>query len=83
MSVILMGATIACVQLAYWSGWRINLTESEPLGIYPLTPVYASTAILSWVQMNTGFTRVSTVGTGGDYRVDDSLCAALRVGLSR
>ena len=42
MPTILMGVTITCVQLAYWSGWRINLTESEPLGIYRLTPVHSA-----------------------------------------
>ncbi len=34
-----MGLIIASTQIAYLSGWRINLTESEPLGIYRLEPV--------------------------------------------
>ena len=39
MPMILMATTIALAQIAYLSGWRINLTESEPLGIYRLEPV--------------------------------------------
>ncbi|WP_051861797.1 S26 family signal peptidase [Ferrovum myxofaciens] len=35
-----MGLIIASAQVAYLSGWRINLTESEPLGIYQLEPVH-------------------------------------------
>ncbi len=38
--ILLMVASIACVQIAYLGGWRINLTESEPLGIYRLVPVH-------------------------------------------
>lgn len=37
--VLLMVLTVACIQVAYLTGWRINLTESEPLGIYRLEPV--------------------------------------------
>ena len=37
--IFLMAATIACIQIVYVTGWRINLTESEPLGIYHLEPV--------------------------------------------
>lgn len=42
MPVLLMVASIACVQIAYFSGWRVNLTESEPLGIYRLEPVHGA-----------------------------------------
>ena len=37
--LLLMALTVACIQAAYLTGWRINLTESEPLGIYRLEPV--------------------------------------------
>ena len=37
--MLLMAVTVACIQVAYATGWRINLTESEPLGIYRLEPV--------------------------------------------
>lgn len=37
--VFSMVVTIVCIQIAYATGWRINLTESEPLGIYRLEPV--------------------------------------------
>ena len=37
--VLAMVACIAVIRIAYWTGWRINLTESEPLGIYHLEPV--------------------------------------------
>lgn len=37
--VLLMLVTVACMWVAYVAGWRINLTESEPLGIYRLEPV--------------------------------------------
>ncbi len=37
---LLMTATIAGSLIAWQTGWRINLTESEPLGIYHLVPVH-------------------------------------------
>ena len=36
---------LAAANVLWWSGWRINLTESEPLGIYRLFPVGPTTAI--------------------------------------
>ena len=41
---ILAGVALAS-NLLWWSGWRINLTESEPLGFYRLFPVEPTTAI--------------------------------------
>ncbi|SCC93181.1 putative Type IV secretory pathway, protease TraF [Thiomonas sp. X19] len=35
----LMAMTLGAVQLATREGWRINLTESEPLGFYRLRPL--------------------------------------------
>ncbi len=39
LPLLLIVVIVSTVQIAYWTGWRINLTESEPLGIYRLEPV--------------------------------------------
>ena len=35
----LLGASLITTNVLWWSGWRINLTESEPLGFYRLLPL--------------------------------------------
>ncbi|MHB1668924.1 MAG: S26 family signal peptidase [Thiomonas sp.] len=35
----LLGASLITTKVLWWSGWRINLTESEPLGFYRLHPL--------------------------------------------
>jgi conjugative transfer signal peptidase TraF len=34
-----LAATALAVNVFWWCGWRINWTESEPLGLYRLTPL--------------------------------------------
>jgi conjugative transfer signal peptidase TraF len=36
---------LAAADGLWWSGWRVNLTESEPLGFYRLAAIGASTVI--------------------------------------
>ncbi len=38
-------ATALAVNVLWWCGWRVNWTESEPLGFYRLLPVDSGTAI--------------------------------------
>jgi conjugative transfer signal peptidase TraF len=40
-----LAATALAVHLLWLSGWRINWTESEPLGLYRLLPVSSGTEI--------------------------------------
>jgi len=40
-----LAATAVAVNALWWYGWRINWTESEPLGFYRLLPVDSRTAI--------------------------------------
>ncbi|MGE0105816.1 MAG: S26 family signal peptidase [Thiomonas sp.] len=35
----LLGASLIATNVLWWSGWRLNLTESEPLGWYRLHPL--------------------------------------------
>ncbi len=42
---LVVGSVLAA-DFAYWSGWRINLTESEPLGFYRLRPLQDYEAIV-------------------------------------
>jgi type IV secretory pathway protease TraF len=34
-----MASSVLAADLAFWCGWRLNLTESEPLGWYLLHPL--------------------------------------------
>ncbi len=35
----ILGASLIATNVLWWSGWRLNLTESEPLGWYRLHPL--------------------------------------------
>uniref|UniRef100_D5X2K4 Peptidase S26, conserved region n=1 Tax=Thiomonas intermedia (strain K12) TaxID=75379 RepID=D5X2K4_THIK1 len=39
-------ATALAINLLWWCGWRVNWTESEPLGFYRLLPVTADSHIV-------------------------------------
>ena len=40
-----MAGSVLAADLVFWSGWRLNLTESEPLGWYRLRPLDVGQAI--------------------------------------
>ena len=41
----LLGASLIATNVLWWSGWRLNFTESEPLGWYRLHPLDVGEAI--------------------------------------
>ena len=41
----MLAALLAAANVLWWSGWRVNLTESEPLGFYRLILVHPETVI--------------------------------------
>jgi conjugative transfer signal peptidase TraF len=43
--VIAMALAALAANLAYWSGWRVQLTESEPMGLYRLHALQADEVI--------------------------------------
>ncbi|OYV31426.1 MAG: peptidase S26 [Thiomonas sp. 20-64-5] len=45
LPLALMAWSVLGADLVFWSGWRLNLTESEPLGWYRLSPLDVGQAI--------------------------------------
>ena len=41
-----LAATALAINVLWWCGWRVNWTESEPLGLYRLQPVTADSRIV-------------------------------------
>ncbi|SCC91918.1 Peptidase S26, conserved region [Thiomonas sp. X19] len=41
-----LAATALAINVLWWCGWRVNWTESEPLGLYRLLPVTADSRII-------------------------------------
>ncbi|OYV34410.1 MAG: peptidase S26, partial [Thiomonas sp. 20-64-5] len=44
--VAALATTALAINLLGWLGWRVNWTESEPLGLYRLLPVTANSRIV-------------------------------------